>query len=230
MNSNVRVEAHSWLIGSAMEQIVEALARATDDFRRCCVIARRGKYHGVPLPTGASVPETLRDVVASLDGEKEADKYVDKPLTGKFEKLSADFRLNLSTPCEELRQVQQLRNCLTHRFGVVAERDVDPASGELRVVFRDVGIVATDAHGNRRRLDGIANPVQLEGPCSVSIEFGLPREQVLRVGGRVQLTTTDLISVGWMCLVACMELERLTRGYLSSAGLPRVPSVTPPSQ
>ena len=76
------------------------------------------------------------DTILSLEGHIKA-------LCGRFHKINfqnkldqIESNLNITSSLEYLRLINRVRNCLEHRFGVVAEQDCDPGKGYISIHWR----------------------------------------------------------------------------------------------
>jgi hypothetical protein len=221
MSAATRELTMAWVLGSALVQIVESLARAVDDFRLMCAIAKSDKRE---IAGWSSKPHAdLRQLAEHLIGGKEANKHVKAGLAPKLKSLKEEFGIATNVDTTELSALYQLRNCFTHRFGIVGHEDVDE-SGLLRLTWRDVAPVIVDQSGVVHRLDkSHGRNLTVQNPATLRLEFGSPRVQEFRVADRVHLLIQDVLATCLTCLIACKQLQVAVTNYMVAQGLPQRP-------
>jgi hypothetical protein len=122
----------------------------------------------------------------------------------KFPQLLDHVKKRLTSPLHyecELLSLQDVRNCLEHREGIVQERDVDPATRVLhlrwprrRLFYEDQG----------RQIEvGRGSPVEKD---TVLIWDVIVEEREFKLGERVTFKAEEFHDIGFGCLVIAEDL------------------------
>jgi hypothetical protein len=185
-----------------------------------CSIAARNR-HG-PLVALQPVDLSTGDLHELAQGVlgPEATRIDLLGLSKKLEELESRFAIRVSWR-DEVNSIVLARNCLTHRLGVVAARDVnDPEARVLRLRLRYHGFHITQPNGATIPLDRPDQIVQAGG--TVTLRPGETHERVFRVGERLALSNQEfmrlLTTLNQVGVEVAQGAERSVAGNLNGAG------------
>lgn len=190
--ANLKIEYEKWVIFCCLRELIETFAVYLDGVHYWLGLV-------ISVEKGTITPEEAR---------KRERAFEQKGIDGKLDELRSQFEIQ--TPKEKyLVSIHRVRNCLTHRRGIVASRDIR-SEGTLRVNWWAMDILAKTADGKETPL----TPAQLTGgvvlrDCVVMMRF-VDREREFRLGEVLQLTVGDLSEI-------CFLVTEATREVMSSA-------------
>jgi hypothetical protein len=122
----------------------------------------------------------------------------------KFPQLLDEVKKRLTSPLHyerELLSLQDVRNCLEHREGIVQERDVDPATHVLHLRWPRLRLFYDD-EGRRIEL-GRGSQVKKDTELMSDI---VVEEREFKLGERVTFKADEFHDIGFGCLAIAQDL------------------------
>lgn len=201
-------EFQAWLLGHGFQELIESVQTQLDWAASFCYSLRLISEKGMP-----SRPDEIRGYVGAVD--EYWRKFHKMPLTQKLENMRSNY--GVVTDLEEaVISIHRVRNCLTHRGGVV-DGEVDcNVPGALAAVW--IGAVIERNAG--------------DGPVSIENQEDLGRGGLYMIGSdvrrksfepnaRVRLDSRDFNEVAITCYVYCRETTKGSVGFVQRCpGLP----------
>ena len=218
---STREECRGWLIGAGLRDGTDGLGILCEDAWRVCCLAERMRQG--PIPIQQAVAANLRSVADMVLG-KEAVKIDGPGLSGKLTELLARFGIDVSWR-SEIDSVVLARNCLTHRLGVVAERDLNDATSRvLRLKFRHHTL-----HAGMEGTPHLAitqSGQTVEGGMSLFIRIGDTYERSFGLGDRLSLTSQEFMHLLTTLNQAGVEIAHGAAVFVNRC-LPKAPPSQP---
>ncbi len=169
----VKEKSTQWLLASFLTHCINAAGIFLDECRKICAIFKLGKDH---------ISGQELNIVLG----REWKKFHELGFPAKFKHLRDQYKVE--TPFEEhFLSLNQARNCLVHRQGIVSEKDIDE-NGELIVKWRTMELVVTSPDGLQEIME---KPKVIESGGSLGYRFG-DRERSFKVGQRIFLELDEL--------------------------------------
>lgn len=170
-----RDRSTQWLLGSFLTDSVNATGNFLDECRKVCALYRLGGK-------GKVVGQEFKDI---FEGDWRHFHRLGFP--DKFDHLRNEF--GVETPFEKhFLSLNQARNCLVHRKGIVAQRDTNE-EGRLTITWRIMELVATPPGDGDEIV--IGGQTQVEAGSTISVRF-TNKERSFDVGERVELAVPEL--------------------------------------
>lgn len=133
-----RALAENWIVGCAISDATDVLGHCCENLWRFLALRRCGSG---PIAAGTVAnwnQPSLREIALGRLGASEAERLDRLGLSEKLNKLESEFQVRCGLR-DELRDLQKLRNCLTHRQGRVDSKDLnDSDSRSFRIRYRRV--------------------------------------------------------------------------------------------
>jgi len=204
---DARDRSKQWLLGSFLTDSVNATGNFLDECRRVCALYRLGAK-------GKAAGQEFKDIF-----ERDWKSFHRLGFPDKFTHLRNEF--GVETLFEKhFLSLNQARNCLVHRRGIVAQRDTNE-EGKLRITWRIMELVATPPDDGDEVI--IEGQTQVDAGWTVSIRFR-DRERSFNVGERVELAVPELYqSISTLHAFAC-NLVKSIEAYGASLGLGKTES------
>lgn len=231
IDDGVRSASRAWITGSAIGEANDALGILCERAWRQLLLARLAQG-GKPVRVPAGTSWNPRDIGSLADSlePKDAKKIDPLGLAGKLRLLDETFGVRTSL-LPELETINAVRNCLTHRLGLVAARDInEPSSGSCVIKYRSFALSATDRDGKQQRLE--VPGTEVEGG-SVTLHFRVPGERRFKIGDRIELALAEYMHVLQTFRDAAAEVLTSASQVMVKMGLPvlsakaSTPPVTP---
>jgi hypothetical protein len=121
-----------------------------------------------------------------------------------FPELLDEVNKRLTTPLHyerEFRSLQQVRNCLEHRDGIVRERDVDPQTKVLCLALPRVKLFYEDAGQEIEWVKGFVAEKEIEMRAKVVVA-----EREFKLGERVTFNAAEFHDIGFGCYAIASDL------------------------
>lgn len=184
-----REQCRAWLIGAGLRDGIDGLGILCEETWRCCCLeeaARRG-----PIRLTQAATYDVRSLADSILG-KEARSIDALGLSGKLDLLHERFGVPVRWR-DEVDSIVIARNCLTHRLGIVAERDVNDTRANLfRLKCRFHGMyLRAEGHEDIKLSPGIV----AERESSVVIRFGELHERTFGIGEHLSLSNQEFMHI-----------------------------------
>ncbi|WP_293575818.1 hypothetical protein [Phaeobacter sp.] len=197
--AHFKEEFQIWIVAGALREATEAFALFLDELHRAC---------GIIL--------ALKNNTSLEDVAEKQSKYAREGLPNKFNILDQRFGVK-SAFKEYLLLVNQARNCLTHRRGIVGPEDVKDQS-QFTLKWRGLDIFAEEPDGNKIDLTEIPEGgVLLENGGQVKAQV-VERSRSFEKGALLSLSPRDLAEVCWFLTEAAKEITRTTIEFAQANG------------
>jgi hypothetical protein len=108
-----------------------------------------------------------------------------------------------------------MRNCLVHRLGIVADRDVD-ANGELAILWRSIDLVAQSPDGIQETV--LDKEAIIEPGWTVIVRV-TDKSKVFRRGERIELSYEEITHTFSSFLSFATTLAQSIEGYGKQIGV-----------
>lgn len=139
-SEEARQDVQTWLIGVGLRDAIEALAKYAEDVRFMAFLLRTKES-----PFRVERDMTMGEAVRELKNTA-LRKFAKSGWPDRIKDLETTFGLHVDAT--HLLSIQKLRNCLTHRGGIVDETDVtDPDRDALVVTYIVWQLTRRDADG-----------------------------------------------------------------------------------
>lgn len=144
-SAETRTDARRWFVTMGLKEGIDAIGPVVDDIR---VIAGLGKMAREGEVLRAPRDMTVAELTAYLE-HKETSGFHRLNWPDKFRCLADEFSIKSALELEFL-SINRVRNCLTHRGGIVCEEDTKASDvdGALALYFRAVEIVVSMQDGS----------------------------------------------------------------------------------
>jgi hypothetical protein len=187
-----------WILRAAFRDAMESAHIALENAR--LVLAVR------------NLPEKLQgEEFNRLVGEDNV-RFNALPLRRKMEKLQADFGLTLDSSWKDMiLGLNDVRNCVVHRFGEVGLHDVKDGE-ELAAIWQTHRFLA--GRPGDERLVGRGDLIN-EGE-TLRIQRG-PRERIFRIGTRIDLSMRDLNEICYTIHLFACHVQSILRPFVPSS-------------
>lgn len=201
-------EFRRWLLGHGFQEVIENVQTHLDWAASFCWSLKLIAEKGLP-------PSTLEVREYSDDVEVWWRKVHAMPLKNKMEKIRKDFGITTDLD-ESILSIHGVRNCLTHRAGIVDENVDRPiVKGALTAVWVGAVIEKYDERG--------AVPVETLEDLVRSGLYLLgseARRRSFQPGARVTLDSRDFNEVAITAYIYCREVTKKAVEFARRCGLP----------
>lgn len=113
-----------WVIGCGLREMLEHYAIFLDNIHKYALL----------------VLQTRELLAPGKDPQKLHKNFSGLGIGGKINKLSECFNISVKYR-DEISALYQARNCLTHEFGVVSEKRIDPTTRKLRLKWTSILVI-----------------------------------------------------------------------------------------
>lgn len=210
---DARVRFRPWLLGCGLRDCIEAVSLFLDELRVIAAIFSFG---------GAMTGEDWQRAVDARGPE--AKKFHFMGLKDRLTYLVTKYDASLSSEFDsDILSINQTRNCLVHRLGLISPRDVGTGSGsEMRLTWRRNEILIRDeATGEERRMEGF--PFLVEGQSTVLLRPNVRTEKAFALGSRVELTAQEFADIAYTVFIYGQDLRTKVLAYGRAKGIPEAP-------
>jgi hypothetical protein len=201
--SSAVAEAQRWYLCTVVRDAIEFTHAFLEECRLVCaffsLIAR-----GTPI-MGAD----YHRIVGA-----EAQKFHGLGLPDKLKRLREDFSVASELETHVL-SINTMRNCLVHRLGIVADRDVD-ANGELAILWRSIDLVAQSPDGTHEIV--LNKDTIIEAGWTVIVRV-TDKRKVFRKGERIELSYEEITHTFSSLMSFATTLGQSIEGYGKRIGI-----------
>jgi hypothetical protein len=202
----------SWLLGVGLSEAIESVVDFVEDliaFAKLIDATSNDQLHVPRECTAAELPSIIRGQVL---------KGVSRSLPDRLQLLGDKFGIR-SGIHGHLLTINQMRNCLTHRRGVVGLEDVknDSERRSLRVTYLAFEVVCEGPNG---RVEPLGPDRIIQAGWGVGVRR-IDKEKSFPLGTRVNLSAQDFHDVIATLSTAADPLKAAMCEYADSHGLLR---------
>lgn len=200
----IKEEFKIWIVGKGLEELIETFAVFLEQLFSMLLFVEAWK----------------------IKGRADQDKQTRFNQLGLKDKLTRLENYNIRTTFkDDVLSVNQARHCLTHRLGIVDERDVNSTDG-LTVQWRTPQLYGHNEDGTEfipnmemfEENNISKSPVEFPEGSPVKMRNDL-RSKVFSVGSRIILEPRDLKEICFWFLVLVNELETSIIECIKSSGV-----------
>lgn len=200
-----RSDFRAWTIGNGLMELVTALEGVLD-FLHMVLIRSEFKLKNK----------------RSKEAEKACRKFEQQGLALKFAQLERRFHIHtgFGTHFETLTAA---RNCLTHRHGIVAEKDCND-DGTLDLTWLGANTSITEPNGREHSLSlEKTDPLDTskfegEGNAILNIEW-VDRSMKFSLGERIDMSPRELQEICQFSILTCLKLSQHSINWLLDQGV-----------
>jgi hypothetical protein len=236
-----RQEFETWVLAEAFRDSLEALWQIVDIVWLLTEFSQRWAQGPIALPSSLTVPlANGRDFLAVLFKD-EFDDYAAKGFRERLSKLASRFGINPDWQ-NEVRSINRVRGCLTHRRGIVGEDDIENAKDRrmhlrcfaMSMEVRPVG----EKQDYRPYMKGDISDKEQQ----VRLDLERPIHKTFPLGTRISIAPHELAAVCYtiyrftVFLLDGMKAQMQRTGLVAPdtapappAGPPEPPTPTPPA-
>ena len=203
---SVRVDFKTWLLTAAFRDMVEAIHAMLEEARLACAVVFHSK-------NGVLTGGEFNDLVVG-----KAKAFHKKGLPDKIDYLNKTYQLSLESSDDAVQQIlslNQARNCLVHRAGVVTMEDVNDGAA-LRVTWNDIVIIAGTT-GNERIVHEEGTVVKAGETVSIRLQ---PSSKSFAMGERIMFDANEFSKLCLGFLSFGRHITQMVDTYVKCKGLP----------
>lgn len=193
-------EFGNWITLCGLRELIESYAIFLDEIFKVCLQIQNSKELVEPNKIVSYVKHFLR-----------------QGIEGKLERLNSLYRVE-SKYDEYLVSINQARNCLAHRRGIVGKIDLD-SYNEFNLKWLGIEFFITKLDGSEVIVDiPINSGVRVKTNESIGIRF-TERKKTFKQGDLIKLSPRDLAEICNTILIACKEISKSAMDYAQSLGI-----------
>jgi hypothetical protein len=212
--AGARSAAQDWFTLHCLRDAVEVISLFLEESRRCCALFALSKKRHIRFHELQAV-------------DRDSDRFHSEGLPKKFRWLSDSYGVR-SDFTEHIITVNAARNCLVHRDGVVAPKDVEEPSKLLIVRWLAVRIDVVSPDGKVTRTMSEPGPVDEGWMVHV---VTAPTSKSFPVGAQIRFTHEDLAGILLSHLMCVNTIASSVQQYAESLGFtfPPAPQQSTPT-
>ena len=181
-------EHRQWALKNAMR---DALEGAVKFIESAYVVLSIWKVTGNAAVGGREVFVPVEDWRQAV--EVAPNRFNRCTIPDKFKALAEDHGVSVDPVLEtQFRSINQLRNCLVHRGGIVGAKDLDAGRDTFEVCWRDMEFVVDKGDGPTPLEFGKV----LEKGAILGIRFS-DKRKAFRIGETIELSETEFAGMMW---------------------------------
>jgi len=179
--SHLKEEFGTWVVGNGLRELIETFSVFLDQIHHACIaIASSGEES------------------TKLEIDKKQSSFAMRGFPKKLKILNNSYSVSPSNS-DYLRTLNQARNCLTHRRGVVARVDCNK-SDKLSIDWLGVHFLIVEPNGSTHVIDRqIEEGIYLRDGGKLKLKT-VERSRRFAVGDLVKFSTKDLAEICWFVL------------------------------
>lgn len=202
-----KTEFGRWIVACGLRELIETFGLFLDRTHNACLFMA---YH--------------RDQITFEDATVWQPAFHHKGIKDKLKMLESRFNLKPDHP-EHINGIQQVRNCLTHRHGIVGKEDCDDGD-ELNLKWMGFDLFIETPTGETIDLVlPLKEQIHLKDGGTVNLRFS-ERLRAFKVGTPIDLEAKDLVEI---CNFVLMSTDQILRGvaeYVKILGIPDAATIS----
>ena len=194
-------EFELWIIENGFRELLERFALFLDSIHYHALILKIS-YEGIEQAKCKKLQETF---------EK-------KGVGGKLKLLEKNFNMNFQY-AHYLETLTIARNCLTHRLGVIGEKDCN-STDNFELKWKSFDIVAEEINGNNSINLSLpfADPIYFENESTIKV-ISVDRIRRYKVGTKFSASSKDLAEICLLTITASEDVSNALVSYAKSLGI-----------
>lgn len=198
--AHFKSEFGQWTITCGLREMIETFAIFLDQTHHACLLMATNKQR-----------------VSQEDAAVWGRAFPFKGIDDKLKKLKSRFDVEPGHP-NHLTSVQSLRNCFTHRRGVVGPEDCSDGH-RLRITWIGFDLIGEHSGGEIVELAlPLSDPVHFPDGGTIGLRYA-KRVREFALGSRVELDARDLLEICNFVLWSADEITKSTEAFASSIGI-----------
>jgi len=174
---NFKDEFAIWIVANGLRELIETFALFLDELYCACALVKAHK--------NMNEMNKLTKVQT---------KFARSGFPDKLDALKAAFSVEPKYP-EYIKTINQVRNCLTHRRGVVTQKDCN-SGNSLRVAWLGADIFLKTPKGERFSAQESKGRIFPDG-ADVEIQMDVKREKSFGLRSLVKFSAGELAEICW---------------------------------
>ena len=198
--SGFKENFEKWIISNGLRELIESFGVFLDRIHQACLWFATNKGHITPR-----------------DADKFATAFEKKGVEGKLNKLHTRFNV-LTNKEKYFPSINQARNCITHRRGVVGVEDLK-GNDSLQLIWWAMDMIALLPDGKEIPLVPIPEGgIYFKDGGTVCIKIR-DRNREYSLGDILELTPSDVNEICFLVSMATNEIIASTVDYAKSIGI-----------
>jgi len=204
-HADAKTAAEAWCAHHCLRDALEVLSLFLEEVQRCCATYKLGTK---PTFTAAALEEAqARSVPFHRLG-----------LPRKIQELEREYGIRL-TFAPHVVSLNEARNCLVHRDGIVAPLDTNDGE-RLTVTWYQAQVELVSPDGKETR--PLVEPTMVEEAWNVQLKTG-PVSKSFALQAPVLFTYAELAAILFTCLGFVNEVSVAVQKYAKGLGIPFAP-------
>jgi hypothetical protein len=200
--THFKTEFGRWVVGNGLRELIETFCVFLDEIHMVCLLIASNP-NKIPLD----------------DIRKRNSKYRHLTFKNKLERLDSDFGTSKVQSPDFLLSINQARNCLTHRRGMVGIEDC-LENQQLDVKWIGIDVFAETPSGERTALFPMPKEGVLLPKGGKVIGINQERVKTFPINSIVEFTPRDLSEICLFILNQTNEVVRAVQEYAKNNGIP----------
>ncbi len=196
-----KTEFGRWIVACGLRELIETFALFLDRTHNACLFMASHKNQ-----------------ITFEDATVWQPAFHHKGIKDKLKTFESRFNVKPNHP-EHINRIQQVRNCLTHRHGIVSKQDCDDGD-ELIVKWMGFDLFIETPTGETIDLVlPLKEPIHLKDGGTVNIRFS-ERIRAYKIGTPVDLEAKDLVEICNFVLISTGQILKTVSEYAMNLGIP----------
>jgi hypothetical protein len=200
---DTRAVFRSWVLGNGLRDFVDAIGPSLEWARKICFLwTRQGK---VSLNEDGNVRLNARISGTEWNEQliKEGKDFEYLSFRSKLDILNKNYNFKIPELAESILSISSVRNCLTHRRGIVGLDDVKfKKMDKLVVHWRKMHLTSVEDSGQRI----LELPAKVKAGEKISIGYSDVSKE-FSVGERIQITSQEFIQIATTFLLFAVQIQ-----------------------
>lgn len=198
-------EFRSWIVTSGLRELIETFAVFLDKIQEACLVIALSKSR-----------------VSGKQAEGDARSFQHKGIRDKLSVLASEFAIAPDHP-DALTTINQARNCLAHRRGIVGSQDCNDGDA-LTIRWWSIEIYFETPQGEKTLTD-MPVTIPVEGPTGAGVKVGsTERVRTFSKGAVVKFTPKELHEICWFLYFSTDQIRDSAAKYAEKFGIPKAPT------
>jgi hypothetical protein len=192
----------SWILAMAFREMLEAYGVTLDSLYRACLL-------------------TEATIMRQFVSKARPRKFDHAGIEGKLEIMEKEFEIPSHTR-PYLASLNQLRNCLSHRMGIVGPQDCNGA-GKLILLFAQWEYLVRHDDGSETAIPpDTASPFLIKEGGTMAIRMS-ESEKEFNLGSPIVLEANDIRGLFWTVYESARQLKEESLNFFRRKGVKIVP-------
>lgn len=196
--------ASTWVTGAGLRQAIDCVGMLCEDLWKYVKLVENTHGGTLRLERGVVAGLTLTNLAQACVG---STNVIDRP--GTPEKLKILKDMGIHTPWEnDLKTIHAVRNCITHRHGIVAEADLKDGATSLVLEYRFSKVTLVTPSGKTMPL--VPDCVIEEAGSEIHVATGYQARREFERGERISISSQEFVNIMGTIHIAGRQLVSAT--------------------